>query len=207
MSFSLKGKIPRAPEQAPLIQGQGFLRAIARFLVRSSSWRLVGEFPNIPKFVSIAAPHSSNWDGIFGISAAYVMGIRATWMGKSSLFKGGLASVMRGLGGIATDRSNPNGAVGQMADLMRESERLWLFIAPEGTRKPVKKWRTGFWHIADQAQVPLLLIYIDFPARCIRIGEVFHTTGDKDRDLAELFERFRHVRGKNGKSALPGFTS
>ncbi len=203
MSFTLRGKLARAPAQAPLIESQGFIRAIARTLVRSSNWRIVGEFPNVPKMVGIAAPHSSNWDGFFGISAAFAMGIRATWMGKSSLFKGGLGSLMRGFGGIATDRSNPNGAVGQMTDLMRASDRLWLFIAPEGTRKPVKKWRTGFWHIADQAQVPLLLIYIDFPQKCIRLGEVFHTTGDKERDLAELFERFRHVRGKNGKSALP----
>ncbi len=169
-----------------------------------TDWSIEGKFPDLPKFVGIAAPHSSNWDGFFGISAAYAMDIRATWMGKSSLFTGGLGALMRGLGGIATDRSNKNGAVGQMAELLQSSERLWLFIAPEGTRKPVKKWRTGFWHIADQAQVPLVLIYLDYPNRCIRLGEVFHTTGDKERDMAALFERYRGVRGKGGKHAVPG---
>ena len=75
----------------PLIEGQGWARALGRMLVGSSNWRVVGEFPDLPKLVAIAAPHSSNWDGIFGISAAYAMGVRATWMGKNSLFKFGLS--------------------------------------------------------------------------------------------------------------------
>ena len=203
MSRPLSERIPPPPPQAPRIRVQRFWRWVARCLIGASDWHIVGAFPDLPKFIGIAAPHSANWDGIFGISSAYAMDIRATWMGKSSLFKGGLGRVMRGLGGIATDRSAANGAVGQMAELMRTAERMWLFIAPEGTRKPVKKWRTGFWHIASQAQVPLVLIYLDYPNSCIRIGEVFHLSGDKERDLAELYERFRPYVGKNGKSGLP----
>jgi 1-acyl-sn-glycerol-3-phosphate acyltransferase len=110
---------------------------------------------------------------------------------------------MTGLGGIATDRSNPRGAVGQMVELFREREKLWLFLAPEGTRKPVPKWRTGFWHIAQEAGVPILLVHVDFPQRCISVGGLFQPTGDKERDLQSLYDYYRPFKGKNGKSGLP----
>ena len=187
----------------PLIEGQGWARALGRMVVGSSNWSVVGDFPDVPKLVAIAAPHSSNWDGIFGISAAYAMGVRATWMGKNSLFKFGLAGLMSGLGGIATDRNSPHGAVGQMVELFRVREKLWLFLAPEGTRKVVPKWRTGFWHIAMEAGVPILLVHIDFAQRHICVGKLFYPSGDKESDLQALYDYYRPFRGKNGKSALP----
>lgn len=203
MSFGLMDKLLELSPAAPRISGQRLPRALGRLLVACSSWRVVGEFPNIPRLVAIAAPHSSNWDGIFGISAAYAMGVRATWMGKNTLFRFGLRPLMRGLGGIETDRSNPRGAVGQMVELFRTTEKLWLFLAPEGTRKPVPKWRTGFWHIAQEAGVPILLVHVDFPNRCIAVGGLFHPTGDKERDLQALYDYYRPFKGKGGKSGLP----
>ena len=203
MSFGLRGKLLELNPFVPRIRGQGWARALGRALVACSSWRVVGEFPKIAKLVAIAAPHSSNWDGIYGIAAAYAMGVRATWMGKNSLFRFGLRPLMRGLGGIETDRSNPRGAVGQMVELFRSSEQLWLFLAPEGTRKPVPKWRTGFWHIAHEAGVPILLVHVDFARRCIAVGPLFHPTGDKERDLQSLYDYYRPFKGKGGKSGLP----
>lgn len=203
MSFGLAGKLLEMPPAAPLIRGQRLPRALGRLLVACSRWRVVGEFPDIQRFVAIAAPHSSNWDGIFGISAAYAMGMRATWMGKNSLFRFGLRRLMQGLGGIEIDRSNPRGAVGQMVEMFRSGEKLWLFLAPEGTRKPVRKWRTGFWHIAQEAHVPILLLHVDFSERCIAIGSLFHPTGDKERDLQFLYDYYRPFKGKGGKSGLP----
>lgn len=203
MSFGLTGKLLELNPSVPRIRGQGWARALGRALVACSSWRVVGEFPKIAKLVAIAAPHSSNWDGIYGIAAAYAMGVRATWMGKNSLFRFGLRPLMRGLGGIETDRSNPRGAVGQMVELFRSSEQLWLFLAPEGTRKPVPKWRTGFWHIAHEAGVPILLVHVDFAQRCIAVGPLFHPTGDKERDLQSLYDYYRPFKGKGGKSGLP----
>ena len=203
MSFGLQQKLLEPSPLAPRIRGQGLIRWIGATLVARSPWSVVGEFPNLPKLVAIAAPHSSNWDGIIGISAAYAMGIRATWMGKNSLFRFGLDRMMRGLGGIPTDRSNPRGAVGQMAELFKQPQPLWLFLAPEGTRKVVPKWRTGFWHIASEAGVPILLVAIDYPARRFVIGPLFHPTGDKERDLAALYDWYRPFHGKHGKSALP----
>jgi 1-acyl-sn-glycerol-3-phosphate acyltransferase len=203
MSFGLQAKLIAVPAQAPRIPGQGFVRWLGGSVIRHSSWRLVGEFPDLPKLVAIAAPHSSNWDGIIGIAFAYALGIRATWMGKNSLFRFGLNRPMRGLGGIPTDRSNPRGAVGQMAELLRGPEPRWLFLAPEGTRKKVPKWRTGFWHIASEAGVPILLVAIDYPRRTFVVGPLFHPTGDKERDLQALYDWYRPFQGKRGKSALP----
>lgn len=203
MTDVLKDKLIAVPPLAPTIRGQGFVRWIASTVIRNSSWRVVGEFPNLPNLVAIAAPHSSNWDGIIGISFAYALGIRATWMGKDSLFKFGLDRLMRGLGGIPTDRSSPRGAVGQMADLLRNPEPRWVFLAPEGTRKVVSKWRTGFWHIASEAGVPILRCAIDYPARKFVIGPLFYPTGDKEADLQALYDWYRPYQGKGGKSGLP----
>lgn len=203
MSFGLAGKLLQLKPNTPQKPGNGLMRALTNTLVACSSWRVVGEFPDIPKLIAIAAPHSSNWDGIFGISAAYSMGLRARWMGKSSLFRFGLGRLMRALGGIETDRSNPRGAVGQMVEMFRTSEKLWLFLAPEGTRKPVPKWRTGFWHIAQEAGLPILLLHVDFAQRCIAIGPLFYPTGDKERDLQSLYDYYRPFKGKGGKSGLP----
>lgn len=204
MSFGLAEKLIAVPPQMPRIRGQRFVRWVASLVIRCGRWRLVGEFPDLPRLVAIAAPHSSNWDGIVGISFAYAMGVRATWMGKDSLFRNGLDGLMRGLGGIPTDRSNPRGAVGQMAEMLRTTQApLWLFLAPEGTRKAVRKWRTGFWHIASEAQVPILLVAIDFPNRRFIVGPLFQTSADKAADLERLYDYYRQYQGKDGKSPLP----
>lgn len=203
MSLGLKGKLIEVRPAMPRVRGQGMIRSLARLVIAALPWRLEGEFPDIPKLVLIAAPHSSNWDGVFGIAVAAAMGLRATWMGKHTLFRFGLTGIMRGLGGIPTDRSNPRGAVGQMAELFKTRERLWLCLAPEGTRKPVQKWRTGFWHIAMEAGVPILLLGIDYANRKFVIGPLFHPTGDKEQDLQSLYAWFSQYTGKNGKPGVP----
>lgn len=198
-----EARYPVLPPEVPQLRGQRVLRWLGHLIYWLSGWRIRGEFPPVAKAVAIAAPHSSNWDGIIGISCAYALGLRAAWMGKDSLFKFGLGGIMRAFGGIATDRSNRSGAVGQMSRLFAEASNMWLVLAPEGTRKPVRKWRTGFWHIAQEAGVPLVPIAIDFEARCFVIGPPYQPTGDKARDLAALYEFYRPFRGKGGKSALP----
>ena len=201
MSFGLRQRL--VPALAPRFRGQGLIRWIGAAVVACSSWSVIGEFPNLSKLVVIAAPHSSNWDGIIGLSITHALGVRATWMGKNSLFRFGLDRLLRGLGGIATDRSNAHGAVGQMVEMFRQPQPLWLFLAPEGTRKGVPKWRTGFWHIASEAGVPILLVAIDFPARRFVIGPLFLPSGDKERDLQALYDYYRPFHGKYGKSGLP----
>jgi 1-acyl-sn-glycerol-3-phosphate acyltransferase len=196
-------KVPALETKMPVIEGQAPIRWIGSAVIAASRWRVIGPFPNVPKVVSIAAPHSSLWDGLFGLSAAYAIGVRAHWMGKNTLFKGGFGALMRALGGIATDRSNPRGAVGQMVDKFRQSERFWLFIAPEGTRRPVEKWRTGFWHIAHEASVPILPVAFDWDAHVVHVLPLFTTSGDREADLAALYRLYAPYLGKHGKRAVP----
>lgn len=203
MSIGQIAKLPLLPAQAPRITGQAPVRALGKLVVGMSSWRVSGEFPDLPKLVAIAAPHSSNWDGFFGIAAIYALGLRVSWMGKSSLFRYGLGPAMRGLGGIATERSNPRGAVGQMVDLIAAREQIWLALAPEGTRKVVPAWRSGFWHIAHEAQVPIMPVYIDFPSKTIGLMAPLHTSGDKAADLQRIYQLYLPWRGKGGKHPLP----
>lgn len=199
----IAGKLPACPPSAPRLSGLALARWLGTLLVASSAWRVHGELPDVPKLVMLAAPHSSIWDGVYGIGAACALGLSASWMGKDSLFRGPMGPLMRAFGGIPTDRSHPRGAVGQMIELFKHRERLWLVLAPEGTRKPVAKWRTGFWHIAHGAQVPLLCVYFHFPERVVGVGPLVHTSDDLDADLERLYAFYAPWRGRGGKSALP----
>lgn len=197
-------KYPNCPPLAPQVTSHGFLRTTGRALIGLSSWKITGELPNVPKLVMLAAPHSSNWDGIYGVLGACAIGLRANWMGKASLFqKPILGRLMRTFGGIPVDRSNPAGAVGQIAEEFAKRERMWVVLAPEGTRRKVPKWRTGFWHLARAAQVPLFLVYFHYPEKRVGCGELFYTTDDMEADLQRLYRYYAPWRGKDGKHALP----
>lgn len=195
-------KLPDLPEAAPPM-GTPVLRFFARLLIALIPWRVEGKLPNVPKLVMIGAPHSSNWDGIFGLCAAVAIGFKPAWMGKHVLFRGLLGRVCRALGGVPIDRSNPSGVVGQMADSFKTQERWWLTLAPEGTRKVVPKWRSGFYHVAITAGVPILPVAFHFPGRKIVILDLFHPTGNYAADLAALEKIYEPYRGRFGKRAWP----
>lgn len=163
-----------------------------------SGWRVRGELPDCPKLVMIAAPHSSVWDGIVGLAAAMALNVDFHWMGKDSLFRGPQGWLLRKLGGIPTDRSNPRGAVGASIDQLRKSDALWLVLAPEGTRKPVQRWRSGYYHIAHGAGVPILQVYFSYPERVVGVGPLFHPSGDAARDMPIIEAYYRPWRGRRG---------
>lgn len=195
-------KLPDMPPAVPRWRGHKLWWLLGWIIVGCSRWRVTGRFPDCGKAVVIAAPHSSAWDGVFGIAAAMALGLRPTWMAKDSLFHGPLGWLLRQLGAVATDRSNPSGVVGQTVAALRDADAMWLVLAPEATRRSVAKWRTGFYHIAVGAGVPILPVYFHYPERRIGIGELFHPTGDMDADLRALREFYRPWRGKDGKSAV-----
>lgn len=199
----MSAKLPPVPPHVPRWRGRWIWRVLGHIVVYCSGWRVTGTFPDAPRAVVIAAPHSSAWDGVFGIAAAMALGIRPTWMAKDSLFHGPLGWVLRQLGAVATDRSNPNGVVGQTVAALRQAPQMWLVLAPEATRRPVAKWRTGFYHIALGAGVPILPVYFHYPERRIGIADLFHPTGDMDADLQALYTVYAPWKGKDGKSALP----
>lgn len=160
-------------------------------------WRVTGEIPNAPKLVIIAAPHTSNWDFVVAIAAKLGLGLDVRFLGKDSLFVGPLGWVMRWFGGRPVDRSVSHDVVKEMVAEFARTDRLVLGIAPEGTRKRVERWRTGFYHIAHGAGVPIVPVALNFGERAIQIMAPFATTGDVDRDIAELQTRFAGIRGRS----------
>jgi 1-acyl-sn-glycerol-3-phosphate acyltransferase len=163
-------------------------------------WRIEGAFPNLPKLVIIVAPHTSNWDFVVGVAAKLALGLRVLFFGKDTLFRFPLGPLMRRLGGMPVDRSKASDVVSEIVDQFVRRDRLIVALAPEGTRKRVERWRTGFYHIAHGAKVPVLPVALDWSSRRIRIGAPFVTTGDVDADLQDLQQRFAGVNGRRPKS-------
>ena len=165
---------------------------------------MAGPLPDLRKAVVIAAPHSSNWDGIWGLAAKLALGVEARILGKDKLFWWPLSALLRGFGVVPLDRSSPQGTVGQAVAMIRDNERIWFALAPEGTRKPVKEWKSGFLKIAHGAQVPVLMVYFHYPERVIGIGPLFHTTGDARADMAAVRHWYRPWLGKNRGTVWEG---
>jgi 1-acyl-sn-glycerol-3-phosphate acyltransferase len=164
--------------------------------MRLAGWRIVGELPNLSKAVVIVVPHTSNWDFAIGVAGMYAVGVRFSFFAKDSLFGGILGPVMTWLGGIPIDRSSSKGVVDQVAARMRSADKMLLVISPEGTRSRVEQWKTGFYHIAVKADVPIVPVAFDWKERLIVFGEPMTPTGDMDADLDVLRRFFEGARGK-----------
>ncbi len=188
--------LPALPPAVPQFRQNAWRRLCAR-LLRACGWRLAGTMPDRAKLVLIAAPHSSWWDGVWGLVMKSALGLDVSFMAKRELFTGPLGWLLRRAGGIPIQRSESSGVVEQMTDRFAQSEQLWLGIAPEGTRKHVTKWKNGFWHIARNAGVPILPVYFDYPSRTIGLGPLFEPTDDIAADLAALHAFYAPWRGKH----------
>ncbi len=172
---------PNTPQR-----GNWFSRAVGRGVLSILGWRIVGPVPDLAKMVVILAPHTSNWDGIIGLAAVLALGIRISWMGKDSLFRWPFGGFLRWLGGVAIDRKAQHGVVAQMVDEFQRREQFALAVAPEGTRKKVAQWKTGFYHIARGAGAPILLAYWDYGAKSFGIGPILTPSGDLEADMATI---------------------
>jgi hypothetical protein len=147
--------------------------------------------PPIPKFVAIVAPHTSNWDFVVCVAAMFALDVRLSWLGKHTLFKPPLGGFLRALGGVPVRRDSPEGVVGDAAALLRNRSQFILGLAPEGTRKRVAKWRTGFYRIAELAEVPIVPVALDWSRREVVIGDPVWPTGDVDETIATLQRNYR----------------
>jgi 1-acyl-sn-glycerol-3-phosphate acyltransferase len=163
-------------------------------------WRFEGEIPNARKLVIIVAPHTSNWDFVVGVAAKLALGLRVLWFGKDTLFRFPFGVLLRRLGGMPVDRAASHDVVPEIIEQFARRERLILGLAPEGTRKRVERWRTGFYHIAHGAKVPILPVALDWESRTLKILAPFMTTGDIDGDVRQLQGRFSGVSGRRPKS-------
>ncbi|GGY13401.1 lysophospholipid acyltransferase family protein [Paludibacterium paludis] len=174
------------------------LRFISVIGLKLAGWKLDGEFPSASKYVMIGAPHTSNWDFPLTLAICFAARAKIYWMGKASLFRGPAGPVMRWLGGIPVDRSKRNSLVDQMVAAYDRADRLVVAIPPEGTRKAVKEWKTGFYYIALGARVPIALAYLDYPSRRGGFGPMMIPSGDIDQDMTAIRAFYSDKRGRHG---------
>jgi 1-acyl-sn-glycerol-3-phosphate acyltransferase len=167
--------------------------------LRLSGWRVEGALPpNTAKSVLIAAPHTSNWDLPYTLMVCFVLRLTPYWMGKASIFRAPFGGLMRWLGGIAVDRSKSNNLVAASAEAIRAADfSLQLIVPPQGTRSQERQWKTGFYYIAQAAQVPIVLAYMDYANKRSGLGPVYVPTGDMAADLAAIQAFYAPFKGKN----------
>lgn len=171
-------------------------KAISKLILKLGGYTLIGALPpNVPKFVLIGAPHTSNWDFIFGRAAMYIYGINMRYVIKHSYFEGPFKFIFEATGGIPVNRSKNNNLVDAMVNLFHEMDELALLITPEGTRSRVERWRTGFYHVAVAANVPILLGFLDTTKKEIGFGHLFYPSGDKQKDFMYIQDFYADKKG------------
>jgi 1-acyl-sn-glycerol-3-phosphate acyltransferase len=189
-------RVPALGAQVPR-RGHSVTRVFGRFVLASLGWRIEGDIPNLPKFVIAVAPHTSNWDFVVGVAVMFALDLRIAFIGKHTLFRWPFAGMLRWIGGFPVDRSSPHGVVAESVAAFARIERRVLVIAPEGTRKRVERFRTGFLHIARGAGVPVLLAALDYGERCVRFGPLIEPGEDVEADRVRIEAHFASIRGKN----------
>ena len=183
------------------------VRRFSVFIFQVNGWTAVQENPPPRKAVIIAAPHTSNWDFLYFFGLTNKLKINSYWIGKNTLFKWPWGDMMRRLGGIPVDRSKSQNMVDAMVrEFGRRSEFL-LTIPPEGTRGSVKEWRTGFYHIALQAKVPLIIGLMDYSKRTGGLGPSFMPSGDYKADMQKLSAFYHSVTPKYPEKAMRDLVS
>lgn len=179
------------------------LKALARALLGLFGWSVI-EPPERPTHAVIAGyPHTSNWDGVLALLTKVALGLPANWVGKDTLFCGPIGGIMRWLGGIPIDRSAPHGFVEQMAAEFASRPNFLLVIAPEGTRRLTKGWKSGFYRIAREANVPVALAFVDYARREAGILAYLSMTGDPATDIAAIAAHYEGRVGKHPELASP----
>ncbi len=163
---------------------------MARRLLGLFGWRMAGALPDAPRFVLIVAPHTSNWDFPLAILAMFAVGLQLTWLGKHTMFRFPVRRLLRWLGGEPVDRSAPKGVVGAAIDRFRDRPQWVLAVSPEGTRRHIAQWKSGYHRVARGAGVPILPVAIDYSRRVIEIGTLFEPTDDATADTAALRSRY-----------------
>ena len=169
------------------------MKAFSKFLFKALGWKYIITLPEPPKSVICIAPHTSNWDFPIGEFYYWAVGRHASFLMKKSWFFFPMGALLRSLGGVPVDRSKRTSVTDQMAEEFANREKFHLAITPEGTRKLVKKWKMGFYHIAIKANVPIQLAYIDYAKKEMGITSIFYPTGDEVADLAKIQEFYKDV--------------
>jgi 1-acyl-sn-glycerol-3-phosphate acyltransferase len=175
------------------------LRALSVAFLKLNGWKVEGQLPpEAAKSVFIAAPHTSNWDLPYTLMVAFVLRLNICWMGKASIFRWPFGPLMRWLGGIAVNRAQSGNLVAHSAQALEDADGpLQLVVPPEGTRGKTRHWKTGFYYIALQARVPIILAFMDYHRKVGGLGPVFKPSGDVDADMARIKQFYAPIKGRN----------
>jgi 1-acyl-sn-glycerol-3-phosphate acyltransferase len=172
------------------------IRKLARLALKLLGWKTIGTAPTVPRFVIIAAPHTTNWDFLYALLLSADLGMRIKWVGKEALFRFPFGGIMRALGGIGVDRSARHNYVESTVQLLLNSERLGLIIPAEGTRSKALRWKTGFYYVALGAQVPIVCGFVDYAKKEGGVGLTFIPSGNIDDDVEKLRGFYHGIQGK-----------
>lgn len=173
------------------------MRTIARFFLWLIGWKVKNEVPpTFKKYVMIGLPHTSNWDFPIAMAALLVLRLKTNYLAKKELFKFPLGIIMRLFGGIPVDRTKHGGLVDAMIYEFSQHDELILLIPPEGTRKYVKEWKTGFYRVATGANVPIVMAYLDYGTKTTGLKAVFYPTGDYEKDVESIKSYYKGMKGK-----------
>jgi 1-acyl-sn-glycerol-3-phosphate acyltransferase len=173
-----------------------FSQRLARAILKVFGWEFTGAFPDLPKYVLVGAPHTTNWDFPLAMLLMFAGGVRFNWIGKDSLFRWPMEGFFRSLGGIPVRREKNSNFVAQIVDAFNRSSHLIIAIAPEGTRSLAKRWKTGFYYMARSAQVPLVMGFVDYRRRQVGVGPVIFPNEDIEVTFAELRAFYSDKTGK-----------
>jgi 1-acyl-sn-glycerol-3-phosphate acyltransferase len=174
-----------------------FLFRLFAWWFRLKGWRTAETIPaSVKKCVVIAAPHTSNWDFVYSLGCASILGVRLRYLAKRELFSFPLGYIMRATGGIPVVRNRNWKLVDVIIRLFQESDELKLMIPAEGTRKRVERWKSGFYHIALEAGVPVYLAYLDYEKKTAGFGKAIMLSGDKEKDAAVIRDFYKDKKGR-----------
>ncbi len=184
-----KQLLPDAPETMPRMSSKRRLKLVkwvGRNLLKVLGWKVEGKFPHESKLIIAAAPHTSNWDFLLAMLAVMAYGLKISFLMKKEAFYWPFKNLFMALGGIPLDRSATEDIVDQITSWYNCHEKLWVVITPEGTRSKVGKWKTGFLRVAEQADIPVLLVAWDYPTKTLHIDKIWDTTGNYDQDVEDI---------------------
>ena len=171
-------------------------RAFGRVLLSVCGWKISGDLPELDHYVLIAAPHTSNWDLVHMLAIAFALDMKIHWMGKDSLFKPPLGFALKWLGGVAIDRTKTNNVVEAMAAEFSKRDALVLAVPPSGTRSRREHWKSGFYHIAKMANVPIVMGYLDYGHKVGGFGGAITPTDDMEADMDAIRAFYGTKAGK-----------
>ncbi len=169
---------------------------LSRIILKLIGWEAVGDIPDVPKYVMLGYPHTSNWDVPIGLAIFTALGVRLQWIGKHTLFKNPLGYLSRWAGGIPINRETTKNFVQQVADVFKEHDKLVITLSPEGTRGKTDFWRTGFYYIALGAGVPIACAFLDYKNKRGGFGPLIYPSGNIEEDFKLFREFYSGILGK-----------